>query len=43
VLVAPVGVKGACDVWGMRGNGAGLMAAVKREFDEGQVLSPGRT
>jgi hypothetical protein len=26
----------------MRGNGAGVMAAVRREFDGKNVLSPGR-
>ncbi len=42
VLGAAADVKRECDVWGMRGNGAGVMAAVRREFDAGQVLSPGR-
>jgi glycolate oxidase FAD binding subunit len=42
VLVAEEDVKGALDVWGMRGNGADLMGAVRQEFDRGKVLSPGR-
>ncbi len=42
VLVAADAVKAACDVWGRRESAVGMMRAVRREFDAGQVLSPGR-
>jgi glycolate oxidase FAD binding subunit len=42
VQQATLEVKRAVDVWGPAGDAIGLMRRVKRQFDPGGVLSPGR-
>ena len=39
---APVAVKARVDVWGPAGKGFALMRGLKKQFDPGNILNPGR-
>ncbi|MFB2771392.1 FAD-binding oxidoreductase [Pelatocladus sp. BLCC-F211] len=42
ILTAPVGVKQRFDVWGYTGNAGEMMRRIKLQFDQKNILSPGR-
>jgi len=42
ILAAEAEVKKKVDVWGYKGNGLELMRKLKQQFDEKNILSPGR-
>ncbi|MBW4562013.1 MAG: FAD-binding oxidoreductase [Mojavia pulchra JT2-VF2] len=42
ILAAPVTVKQKIDVWGYTGNALQLMRGIKAQFDDKNILSPGR-
>lgn len=42
ILSAPIAVKQKIDVWGYTGNALQIMRGIKEQFDEKNILSPGR-
>ncbi len=42
ILKAPMSVKSKIDVWGYRGNALELMQGIKKQFDNKNILNPGR-